>query len=277
MSKPMQIALSAVLGAVALYGARSCYCTTRDLAYELKWLDRPAVAKANTTHAPPPAPTAPNKDAGVHPPPGQASGLCAGTTRRKDGNGRSEPQLEGLFGYVVASPDERGDKVLWRKEWRVHSLTQKGPNSWAPEGPYIKHKTAVKVVRQSLNHQGFGSYSGQLEVEVSGGEFAVVDLQAFALQPYWACPMRVRGLAATGEWHSRGGMIVATIDGDATPVSRTGEWVPMKKGEHLLCNADPHMSPTLNRAAVECDVLDPKDRRREYSVEVPVDALAVIQ
>jgi len=184
------------------------------------------------------------------------------------------PLLEGHRGWIRAEPDD-ADHVTWKKPWKAPTMVQVGPHLWRASGPPLNHKTPVTVVRQLLSHGGYGYYKGVLEVELDGGKHVFIDVSSFAYRPYWACPLRSIDYS-TGLWRSSSGVFVAKCAAGVRSVNRQGEWVTLKKGEHLLCDSEPHKGHNhLGGDIVDCKVLTPQGRARDF-VEVRIQEIDIV-
>ena len=102
--------------------------------------------------------------------------------RGRSDSGRSEPQYVGVTGYIVVNHDqeydlERTDTFI-ETPWTIPTLTN--------ENNTLNHKTEVVVKSQNLKHEGWGSYSGQLTVEITETkEECIIDVSNFITKPYW--------------------------------------------------------------------------------------------
>lgn len=163
--------------------------------------------------------------------------LCAVSgAARRDGL----PLLEGLTGFVIADPPPmsgpgRAPRMPMRG-WRLRGLVQTGPKNWRPQGPYVAHKTPARVLAARIRTGFRGSVEGLLDVELTRTRGrATIDVNNFAIRPYWACPLRDHP-SDRSFWDNTGSLLAVLRQG-AKAVNQQGNWVALKAGEHVLCSA----------------------------------------
>lgn len=101
-------------------------------------------------------------------------------------SGRSEPNYQGLNGYVAIYDTfdlSKTDEFL-NTPWGVP--TYKKDKQFYEESELIDHKTEIKVISQDLEHKGYGTYSGYLLVERNDDKKRFyIDVKNFITTPYW--------------------------------------------------------------------------------------------
>lgn len=147
-------------------------------------------------------------------------------------NNRSEPQYIGLIGYLKTNDYFLDSSSSFPSmNWKVPVYQRSGPNTYRESDSFISHKTKVEVLNQYLSHQGFGSYSGVLEVRIlDGSETSIlINPQNFVPTAYWECPLP-KAL--------RYGPFVAEMTADAAPINRSGEWTEPGSERKVLCGTN---------------------------------------
>lgn len=118
-------------------------------------------------------------------------------------SGREEPQYVGLYGYVALT-DSEAEKISptpsnaenlsstpLTTPWYVPTYTKIDADHYQ-ESVSLEHKIIVKVISQDLTHDGWGAYSGHLDVNVVGDQTATVytiDVSNFITNAYWDMPI----------------------------------------------------------------------------------------
>ncbi|MFR6521068.1 MAG: hypothetical protein ACLUPZ_03310 [Lachnospiraceae bacterium] len=118
-------------------------------------------------------------------------------------SGREEPQYVGLYGYTAltsyeaekesvdpSNAEQLGTTPL-TTPWYVPTYTKIDADHYQ-ESVSLEHKTIVKVISQDLTHDGWGVYSGYLDVNVVGDQTATVytiDVSNFITNAYWDMPI----------------------------------------------------------------------------------------
>lgn len=143
--------------------------------------------------------------------------------------GRGQPQYVGKAGYVVPNqyslPPGYGD-ALPEYPWRVHLLKQVGPRLWGIGDETLEAKTPARVKAQYLKHEGYGRYTGMLDVELDDGRTVTIDADDFTLAPYWKCSPHVA---------AEHGVFIAEIQPGTRPVSRGGMWIEVGRERRVFC------------------------------------------
>lgn len=118
-------------------------------------------------------------------------------------SGREEPQYVGLYGYTAltsyeaekesvdpSNAEQLGTTPL-TTPWYVPTYTKIDADHYQ-ESASLEHKTVVKVLSQTLEHEGWGRYSGYLDVNVVGDQTNTVytiDVSNFITNAYWDMPI----------------------------------------------------------------------------------------
>lgn len=118
-------------------------------------------------------------------------------------SGREEPQYVGLYGYTAldhleaekesvdpSNAEQLGATPL-TTPWYVPTYTKIDADHYQ-ESVSLEHKTVVKVLSQTLEHEGWGAYSGYLDVNVVGDQTNTVytiDVSDFITNAYWDMPI----------------------------------------------------------------------------------------
>lgn len=101
--------------------------------------------------------------------------------------GRDEPQYVNHIGYVVVDQydyDLKQTDVFQETPWMVPVYSKDGADY--TETGSVEHKTEVLVKAQELEHEGYGSYSGYLNVKcVETEEEFFINVGNFVTNPYW--------------------------------------------------------------------------------------------
>ena len=155
-----------------------------------------------------------------------------GRGQSEDGSGRAEPQYVGITGYVVVGPDEIFDmsessEKFPKEPWTVPTVKQVGDNKFEETEVRVPHKTKVKVIEQTLEHEGWGNYEGALLVEnLETKEQFLIDAYNFMNFPYWEDPI---------EEAIKHGYFIAVYNGNGEkPALQDGEWVELDKGVEVV-------------------------------------------
>lgn len=98
--------------------------------------------------------------------------------------GREEPQYVGTRGYLVYCGTFSDSNNNWQKRpWYIQTY-KKDKQFWIEDG-MIEHKTEVNVLWQQLEHEGYGAYSGILQVEkLDTHEHVYVNVHNYITEPY---------------------------------------------------------------------------------------------
>lgn len=89
----------------------------------------------------------------------------------------------------------------------------------------VEHKTEVRVLWQELQHEGWGRYSGMLQVErLDNGKHLYVDVKTFITKPYWTYS-DLQEAARVGTYLARFQQV-----SNHYPVNKNGEGVDLEDG-----------------------------------------------
>ena len=101
--------------------------------------------------------------------------------RGKSDLGRSEPQYEGITGYVVVYGDS---DLSLETPWMIPKYVV--DKQFYTEAGFVEHKTQVLVVEQELEHDHHGYYSGYLLVkDTNSSEEFYINVENFITEAYW--------------------------------------------------------------------------------------------
>ena len=105
--------------------------------------------------------------------------------------GRNEPQYIGMSGYTSVSgfySFQNYDKKLPKYPFQISLLKQSGPDLWEESLQKIPAKLPIKVIKQVLQHEGYGRHKGHLLVQVVGTKKKfMIDPSNFSPVAYWKC------------------------------------------------------------------------------------------
>ncbi len=154
--------------------------------------------------------------------------------RGRSDKGRSEPNYVGTVGYAVIYCDEEyelrnTDKFTDTSLWTIPTF-EPDKQFWTETTITLPHKTEVKVLEQSLEHEGFGNYSGYLLVQkLDDSQNYYINVSNYVTKPYWTYNDNLRDAALSGAFIAEYNQV-----SDYYPVSRSGEKVTLEDGINVL-------------------------------------------
>ncbi len=149
--------------------------------------------------------------------------------RGNSDSGRSEPQYVGHIGYIVASRHfSSADSEDYLDSVWVVPTYEKDKQFYNEVGT-VEHKTEVLVLSQELEHEGFGRYSGYLEVEkLNDRTQYCIDVSNFVVKPYWTYE-NIEDAVTVGAFVAE-----YTQSSDYYPVNKNNEKVELSDGHKIL-------------------------------------------
>lgn len=145
--------------------------------------------------------------------------------------GRDEPEYTQLYGYAAIydvgyEQQENGDCM--NTPWKVDTYKKVDADHYEKSGT-LKHKSIVKVLSQTLKHEGYGAYSGYLTVQsIENNKKYIIDVNDFVTNDYW----NFDSILDSTQY----GNVIAKYRKTSKylPVNRNGEIIKLKKGTEVL-------------------------------------------
>lgn len=146
--------------------------------------------------------------------------------------GRNEPKYVDLNGFVTAYHNENRDlsqdNNYINTPWQIPIYEKTTYDTYTICGS-IDHKTPIKVISQSLEHEGWGTYEGYLYVmDTNTNATFYMDVSNFSPIPYWEYdnPTLIPYVGyCIAEYHQKS---------DIPPVNRDNEPIELEDGTKVL-------------------------------------------